>query len=612
MRQALGLLREPDREVVMLRGYDELSFLEIGELLGVGENTDTVGDKESKGIVVNFQPAAGSVTWERQTPGAPGAFSYGGGEGLNAITTEVEGGQTFVYATGSAQSGFSNGGRLFVSKLDAADNVLWTQTDGVATPNSSGLAVAATGGFVYVAGQTNDSGPSTTYLKKYDSTGALIWSHTSTPGVYNGLLVDADTSSLYAVGRTNGASGDFLVEKWDVSGNLIWSQTFDRGGTDILKGVTLLNGQLFAAGSTTGGTAGGSDGAILQLDPDTGTLIDATLWGGAADDSFQGIAATPTGLHLAGTTGSFGSGGSDLVYAIFAAPVVTAATTTTVSSDHPAGSTYGQSVTFTATVTASATPTGSVQFQIDGADYGPVVTLVNGSASISTAALGAGEHTVTAYYTSDSTAFSNSDNSASPLSHSVAKADQSINWNAPASIAFGTALGADQLNAMVSVVGPAPAGALTYTPPAGTVLSPGTHTLTVTAATDNYNAATASVSIDVLPATSYNFGGFLSPLGKQADTFNAGRTIPIKFLLTDLSGNPVTSLSAVSSLQIQYTDSQGQPALLNPTGTDGRGLRNDGDHYQFNWQTKGLKAGTYTIVVTLSDGTVGTLTLELV
>lgn len=577
------------------------------------QTTDTVGDKESKGIVVNFQPAAGSVTWERQTPGAPGAFSYGGGEGLTAITTAVEGGQTFAYVTGGAQSGFSNGARLFVSKLDAAGNVLWTQTDGVATPNSSGLAVASAGGFVYVAGQTNDFGPSATYLKKYDSTGALIWSHTSTPGVYNGLLVDAGTGSLYAVGRTNGASGDFLVEKWDVSGNLIWSQTFDRGGAEALKGVTLLNGELFAAGSTTGGTAGGSDGVVLQLDPDTGALIDTTLWGGAADDSFQGIVATPTGLHLAGTTGSFGSGGSDLVYAIFAAPVVTASTTTAVSSDHPTGSTYGQSLTFTATVTSSTTPTGSVQFQIDGSDYGAPVALVNGTAGISTATLGAGEHTVTAFYTSDSTAFSNSDNSASPLSQSIAKADQIINWNAPAPITSGTALGADQLNATVSVVGPASAGALTYDPPAGTVLTPGTYTLTVTAAaTDNYNAATASVSITVLPATSYNFGGFLSPLGNKQDSFKAGRTIPIKFLLTDLSGNPVTALSAVSSLQIRYTDGNGQPALLNPTSTDGQGLRNDGGHYQFNWQTKGLKAGMYTIVVTLSDGTVGTFTLDLV
>jgi RNA polymerase sigma-70 factor (ECF subfamily) len=42
MRQSLALLREPDREVIMLRGYDDLSFREIGELLEVEENTATV------------------------------------------------------------------------------------------------------------------------------------------------------------------------------------------------------------------------------------------------------------------------------------------------------------------------------------------------------------------------------------------------------------------------------------------------------------------------------------------------------------------------------------------------------------------------------------------
>ena len=42
MRQAIGLLREPDREVVRLRAYDDLSFREIGELLEIEENAATV------------------------------------------------------------------------------------------------------------------------------------------------------------------------------------------------------------------------------------------------------------------------------------------------------------------------------------------------------------------------------------------------------------------------------------------------------------------------------------------------------------------------------------------------------------------------------------------
>lgn len=42
MRQALAALREPDREVIMLRSYEELNFREIGELLDLGENAATV------------------------------------------------------------------------------------------------------------------------------------------------------------------------------------------------------------------------------------------------------------------------------------------------------------------------------------------------------------------------------------------------------------------------------------------------------------------------------------------------------------------------------------------------------------------------------------------
>jgi RNA polymerase sigma-70 factor (ECF subfamily) len=42
MRQAIARLKDADRDVIMLRGYDELGFKEIGELLGVTENTATV------------------------------------------------------------------------------------------------------------------------------------------------------------------------------------------------------------------------------------------------------------------------------------------------------------------------------------------------------------------------------------------------------------------------------------------------------------------------------------------------------------------------------------------------------------------------------------------
>ncbi|HEV7221543.1 MAG TPA: MBG domain-containing protein, partial [Pirellulales bacterium] len=195
----------------------------------------------------------------------------------------------------------------------------------------------------------------------------------------------------------------------------------------------------------------------------------------------------------------------------------------------------------------------------------------------------------------------------------ITKADQIIAWNQPANIVAGTPLGASQLDAAVSVVGPAPAGALTYTPPAGTVLAAGNgQVLSVTAAaTNDYNAATATVSINVLPRAQYHFHGFLTPLDDR-QTFTAGQTIPIRFALTDAHGAPVTDLRAVASLQIAQVNSDGSlGAPFGPASSDGQGLRVDGRQFHFNWQTGGLASGAYEIVLTLSDGSVETKVVYL-
>ncbi len=77
----------------------------------------------------------------------------------------------------------------------------------------------------------------------------------------------------------------------------------------------------------------------------------------------------------------------------------------------------------------------------------------------------------------------------------VNKATPTLTWATPAAITYGTALSSTQLDATASV-----AGTLVYSPAAGTVLSAGSHTLSVTfTPTDNtdYNTATAMVTLTV-------------------------------------------------------------------------------------------------------------------
>jgi hypothetical protein len=109
----------------------------------------------------------------------------------------------------------------------------------------------------------------------------------------------------------------------------------------------------------------------------------------------------------------------------------------------------------------------------------------------------------------------------------------------------------------------------------------------------------------------FNFSGFLPPLSQNM-AFALNRIIPIKFQLTDTNGAAITSLSAVTSLQIAPVLSGGGLGTpFNPTPSGGTGFRNDGSQYIFNWQTKGLAAGSYEILLTLADGTVKTKVIQL-
>ncbi len=99
-------------------------------------------------------------------------------------------------------------------------------------------------------------------------------------------------------------------------------------------------------------------------------------------------------VNATDANGNVGHDASDAVFTI------AGATTVGLASDHNP-SAYGQAVTFTATVTPS-TVTGSVQFKVDGGDYGSPVALAGGVAS-STAlsSLAVGNHAITVVYEGD-------------------------------------------------------------------------------------------------------------------------------------------------------------------------------------------------------------------
>jgi hypothetical protein len=144
-------------------------------------------------------------------------------------------------------------------------------------------------------------------------------------------------------------------------------------------------------------------------------------------------------------------------------------------------------------------------------------------------------------------------------------------------------------------------GSFRYTPAAN---FGGTDTFTYQARSSTgtlSSVATATIHV------AYTFSGFLAPLTSNL-AFGLGRTVPIKFQITGANGASISSLSAVTSLMV--FNSSGTDVLA---GAGKTGLRYDATTNQFvyNWQTKGLSAGSYTVVLTLADGTTHSQTVQV-
>jgi sugar lactone lactonase YvrE len=139
----------------------------------------------------------------------------------------------------------------------------------------------------------------------------------------------------------------------------------------------------------------------------------------------------------------------------------------------------------------------------------------------------------------------------------IAQATPTVNWTAPAAITYGTALTATQLKATCSLP-----GTFTYTPAAGTVLSAGSQTLSVTFtpndATD-YTTATTTVPLVVnqgQPSITWATPAAIvygTALG--ATQLNASSTVAGVFSYTPAAGTVLTVGSQTLSVTFNPNDS---------------------------------------------------------
>lgn len=194
-------------------------------------------------------------------------------------------------------------------------------------------------------------------------------------------------------------------------------------------------------------------------------LIDGVAFGGPVA-LVAGTAAVlapidlPAGPHAVTAAYTGGANFAPSTSPILSQSVARAATTTVVTA--PATADAGRSISFSAAVTSAApgAMTGTVQFTIDGADFGAPVALVDGTAtSTAISALAAGDHTIAAVYSGDTNFAASSGSSATRI---VAVVDRSTSTALTSSAAPSVHGQIVTLTAAVTSPGGTPGGTVTF------------------------------------------------------------------------------------------------------------------------------------------------------
>jgi parallel beta-helix repeat protein len=222
------------------------------------------------GFIAKYD-TAGNVVWATKFGGTNNDRGWGIAvdTNRNCYVTGFFSSTNFLIG-GVTLTNFSPNGNnsVFVAKLDTDGNLLWAHGPD-AGYNSSGYQVAAdNAGNCYVTGNfygTNtfggirlvSSGSSDAFLLKYDPAGNLLWARQAGgTGLDGGIAVALDTAGnpylLADIRSTNAAFGsialsvrgtntcqNFVVAKYDQSGNALWAKAFGGISVDSATGIAV-------------------------------------------------------------------------------------------------------------------------------------------------------------------------------------------------------------------------------------------------------------------------------------------------------------------------------------------------------------------------------------
>jgi hypothetical protein len=284
----------------------------------VGSTKGTLPEESSQGrrdAFIRRYDASGEIVWTDQF-----------GTDFRDSALGVEAAHSGAYVVGYENLQHVDE-QAFVSRYDASGNVEWTDQ---ILPRDISIAtdVEAASSGIFVVGFVWRNG-SNAFLQRYDKAGNVIW--TRVFGTRNddaALAVAVGSQGIYVTGETDGAMAqrknprgrDAFVRRYNGSGKPIWTRQFGSHDWDGANGVVAVSSGIYVAGYTLGAlrrqnSLGGTDAFVRRYDP-SGKAGWTRQFGTSGSDAVQQVAATSSGIYVAGGTsgefsGQVSSGGSD-------------------------------------------------------------------------------------------------------------------------------------------------------------------------------------------------------------------------------------------------------------------------------------------------------------
>jgi hypothetical protein len=246
--------------------------------------------------------------------------TYGGEAQDNGWSIhEMEGGDFMLF--GFTHSSGAGGLDFYLIRTDPDGQVLWEATYG-GEDDEYGWALSPTedGGFV-LAGQTESygSGDIDGYLIKVDDSGELQWSQTyGGPDEDRLFSIDLCQDGGFILTGTSGQSStsrDVYLVRTDAQGELLWESRIGADADDVGHDVRqLVDGTFAVAGYTMNYGAERYDAMLLRVD-ENGEFVWRQLYGGYLEDRTISLDLTlDGGFLLGGYSQSYGNGNWDIYF----------------------------------------------------------------------------------------------------------------------------------------------------------------------------------------------------------------------------------------------------------------------------------------------------------